>query len=245
MGFLYSLLLKLISPTSVCVVLLLAALAFRKREKFTRGCVALAAGLLLVCGNGWVVRGLVGQLEGRYAPLRSVPQADCILILGGGESPALPPRPTVEVNDAGDRLVYGAHLFRRDRAPVIVCTAGVSTGGVALRPGAEEMADFLEMIGVPRSAIVNETQSSNTRDHGRNLRADFQRRGYQRVLLVTSALHMPRSMGVLRKACPEIEFIPAPTDFRVTKEIWLSQKMEKPSIIPETALLPKGVIFTA
>jgi uncharacterized SAM-binding protein YcdF (DUF218 family) len=36
------------------------------------------------------------------------------------------------------------------------------------------------------------------------------------VLLVTSAMHMPRSIAVFRKQCPAIGFIPAPTDFRAT-----------------------------
>jgi uncharacterized SAM-binding protein YcdF (DUF218 family) len=42
----------------------------------------------------------------------------------------------------------------------------------------------------------------------------FDARRMKRVLLVTSALHMPRSVGVFRRVCPAVEFVPAPTDFR-------------------------------
>jgi uncharacterized SAM-binding protein YcdF (DUF218 family) len=139
-----------------------------------------------------------------------MPQADCILVLGGGIEPRLPPRPTIEVGEAGDRVLYGAHLFRQGKAPLIVCTGGAV---LAPRAQAEDMAELLERIGVPKDAILKETKARNTRQHAVYLRPLFQERGFKRILLVTSAMHMPRSMGVFKRGCPGIEFVPAPTDF--------------------------------
>jgi len=130
-----------------------------------------------------------------------------------------PPRQTVEVSEAGDRVLYAAQLFRDGRAPLVLCTSGVATGGLALRPPSEDMAELLEFFGVPKSAILLETASGNTREHARNLAPVFRERGFKRVLLVTSAMHMPRSMGVFRKYCPEVEFIAALTDYRAAKRI--------------------------
>jgi len=77
------------------------------------------------------------------------------------------------------------------------------------------MAEFLELLSLPEDAILTEGGSSNTHQHAVNLKPMFAERKIKTVLLVTSAMHMPRSMGVFRRECPDVEFIPAPTDFRV------------------------------
>jgi uncharacterized SAM-binding protein YcdF (DUF218 family) len=114
----------------------------------------------------------------------------------------------------------------------VLCTSGVATGGLALRPPSEDMAELIEFFGVPRASILLETASGNTREHARNLAPVFQQRGFKRILLVTSAMHMPRSMGVFRKYCPEVEFIAAPTDFRVTKRLPAPWYRELTGLIP-------------
>jgi uncharacterized SAM-binding protein YcdF (DUF218 family) len=215
MAFLYSILLKLLYPTSLCVLFLLAAALLRKRPIGCRVCFGLALAALLVCGNGWVVDGLTRHLEWKYLPPNPVPDADAIVVLSGGIESRIPPRPTIEVGDAGDRVLYAAYLHRQDKAARIICTGGVATGGIAPRPGAADMADFLQTLGVPKDAIITETKAANTHEHARNLRPIFQQKGFKRILLVTSALHMPRSMGVFQKNCPGIRFIPAPTDYHI------------------------------
>ena len=82
MSFLYSLLLKLLYPTSLCLVLLVAAVVFRKRRTLCRACFGLAVAILLVCGNGWLVGALTKNLEWRYLPPNPVPEADAILEIG-------------------------------------------------------------------------------------------------------------------------------------------------------------------
>src|SRR6266480_5409076 len=226
MSFLHSVLLKLLYPTSLCVVLLLAAAGLRKCKALSRVCFWLAVGTLLVCGNGWLSGGLIRHLEWQYLPSSPVPEADCIVILSGGVMSRTPPRPTIEVGEAGDRVLYGAYLFRQSKAPRIICTGNVATGGFAARPVSEDMAELLEMIGVPKDAIITEEKSGNTREHARNLYPVLQEKGFKCVLLVTSAMHMPRSIGVFKRLCPGIEFIPAPTDFRVIERIpkpWYSE----------------------
>src|ERR1035438_1044327 len=122
MELVYHIFLKLLEPTSLCVILLLAAAAFRKRKVLSRICFWLPVATLLICGNGWVSGTMIRHLEGRYPGQVPVPQADCILVLSGGIQSRIPPRPTIEVDDAGDRVLYAARLFRDGKAPVVVCT---------------------------------------------------------------------------------------------------------------------------
>jgi uncharacterized SAM-binding protein YcdF (DUF218 family) len=218
MAFLYNILLKLFYPTSLAVILLVAAAVFRKRKGLSRVCYGLAVALLLVCGNGLIWRGPVRHLERQYLPSGPLPHADCILILSGGLEWQMPPRPTVEVGEAGDRLLYGAYLYRQRLSPLVICTGGIATGGWAPRAGADEMREFLSLLGLPKEAILTEGASSNTHEHAVNLELLFRDRKIKRVLLVTSAMHMPRSLGVFHKSCPNVEFVPAPTDFRLVDD---------------------------
>ena len=219
MSFLYNFSLKLFYPTSLCLVLLVAAAVFRNRKRVSRICFWLAVAILMVCGNGWLVGGLTKHLEWQYLPPNPVPLADCIVVLSGGVLSRIPPRPTIEVAAAGNRVLYGAHLFRQGKAPLIFCTGNVATGGIATRPAAEDMAELLELMGVPKEVILKETKSENTHEHAINLFPLFKEHGFKRVLLVTSALHMPRSIATFRRLCPGIEFIAAPTDFQATEKI--------------------------
>lgn len=232
MSFLYSIALKCLYPTSLCLVLLLGAVVFRRRQRLGLGLLWTAIAILLVCGNGWLIDGLTRGLEHQYLPADPIPSADCILVLAGGVNGRIPPRTTVEVGEAGDRILYAAHLYRNGKGPVIVVTGGVATGGLAPRPGAVEIAELLEALGVPRERILTETGSGNTREHARELGPLFAEQRYQRILLVTSALHMPRSMGVFRHRYPGIEFIPSPTDFRSI------ERLPRPWYRHLTALIP-------
>jgi uncharacterized SAM-binding protein YcdF (DUF218 family) len=207
------------SKTSMCLVLLLAEAALHKRKVAARICFWLAVAVLLVCGNGRVDAALARHLERRYLPPQPVPAADCILVLGGGTVAKIPSRPTVELNEKGGRVLYAAHLYRQGKAPRILCTGNVGTGGVALRPEAEDMKELLEMMGIPADAILLETRASDTHENAKNSLALLRERNFRRVLLVTSAMHMPRAMGVFKKNCGGIEFIPAPTDFRTAERI--------------------------
>jgi len=126
--------------------------------------------VLLVCGHGWLVGGLARHLEWRYLPPNPVPQADCILVLSGGIMGRIPHRPAVEIAEAGDRVLYGAHLYRQGKAPRIICAGNVATAGLGVRPAAEDMAELLEEFGIPKDSIVTETHSEDTHQHARNYR---------------------------------------------------------------------------
>ena len=99
------------------------------------------------------------------------------------------------------------------------------------------MAEFLEMLGVGAEAIITETKSDNTHEHARNLQPLFQRERIKRVLLVTSAMHMPRSVATFRRLCPEVQFIAAPTDFHCTEPLPMAWYRKLAAVIPTPAHL--------
>ncbi len=77
----------------------------------------------------------------------------------------------MEVDQAGDRLIYAAQLYHQGKAEHLLLSGGridwISSGA----PPAEDMAALLEMLGVPRQALWLESQSRNTYENARNARA--------------------------------------------------------------------------
>ena len=74
------------------------------------------------------------------------------------------------------------------------------------------MSGLLEEWGIPAAAIEVEEASINTRENALFSYRLLSARGIRKIVLVTSAMHMPRAAGAFRKA--GFEVIPAPADFR-------------------------------
>lgn len=191
-----------------CLFLLLAMGLLWKWPRLAALFIGVALVLLLGSSNGWVSNWLVRSLEFQYVPATPLPQADAIVVLGGATRSALSPRPWVEVNEAGDRVLYGAKLYREGKAPRLILSGGQINGE---GPESADMAELIESMGVPKSAILQDPTSLNTRQNAVNVKYLMTTNGIHRILLVTSALHMPRSLAIFRKL--EIEAIPAPTDY--------------------------------
>ena len=216
--FLSKFLPPLVYPLGLTCILILAALLLARRQAWMRAALVLALALLLVGGNSWVSLGLARSLEWRYLPSGELPKADAIVVLGGGTQPKSPPRPMVEVNGAGDRVLYGGLLYKQGKAEHIL----LSGGGIDWLSGeasaAQEMASLLELMGVPKQALWLESKSQNTYENALYSREILEPLGIHRILLVTSAWHMPRSVALYERQ--GFVVIPAPVDFHVTQEGW-------------------------
>jgi uncharacterized SAM-binding protein YcdF (DUF218 family) len=164
-------------------------------------------------GNGWVAATLARSLEKQYIPTGSLPEAEAIVILGGATRSPEPPRSWVEVNEAGDRLLYGAKLYRERKAPIVILSGGRLDWRGLGSSESEDMAKILQTMGVPSDAILQDPTSLNTRENAVNVKRILEEKGIGRILLVTSAMHMPRSVLIFRRL--GIDPIPAPTDFLI------------------------------
>jgi uncharacterized SAM-binding protein YcdF (DUF218 family) len=219
--FLSKLLPTFIYPTGLVFLLLLAAILLRKRARLQLGLLLVAAVTLWLGGNRWVALGLTRALEQTYPPPIDIPAADAIVLLGGATSAPDYPRPMVDLNSAADRLFYAAQLYRDGKAPFILITGGqIDWYSPSASSPAEETAELLVFMGVPRSALVLEPASRNTYENALFSRPLLEERGVVHILLVTSASHMPRSVGLF--AQQGFSVTPAPTDFVVTDALWAS-----------------------
>lgn len=210
-------------PLGLACLLLGLALWIGRRSNWQTRIIAIALALLWLGGNRMVAMRLSRSLEWRYLPDSTLSssdiRADVIVVLGGGTRAHAFPRPTTELNEAGDRLLYAAQLYRQGVASRILLTGGKpALLGSATVSEAESMADILSIIGIPREALWLETASHNTYENAVGTKAILEKEGVKSVILVTSATHMPRAYAVFTKT--DLEVIPAPTDFQVTQEDW-------------------------
>ncbi|NJL35594.1 MAG: YdcF family protein [Leptolyngbyaceae cyanobacterium SM1_4_3] len=198
-----------------CLLLLLALILLWRKPRFAALSIVLALILLLAGGNTWVANQLVQSLEWQHIPSFELPTADAIVVLGGGIKPETPPRPWVDVSEAGDRPLYGAQLYQQGKAPFLILSGGRIDWKDGGPSESADMAKIVEALGVPATAILQDPSSLNTYENAVNVRQILRERNLNRVLLVTSAMHMPRSLRIFQKQ--GIEAIPAPTDFLVTE----------------------------
>lgn len=199
-----------------CVLLILALVLIWRRPRWAAGAIAGALTLLLLGSNTWVSDRLVRSLEWQYQPLDPVPEAEAIVVLGGATRPPVAPRPWVEISEAGDRVLYSAWLYNQGKAPVMIMSGGRIDWKEGGPPESSDMAILAEVMGVPKDAILQDPTSLNTYQNAVNVKQILQNRDIDEILLVTSAMHMPRSLMIFKKL--GINAIPTPTDYQITTQ---------------------------
>jgi uncharacterized SAM-binding protein YcdF (DUF218 family) len=120
---------------------------------------------------------------------------------------------TPVVRGAPDRIIVAAALARRYPTARVV----FSGGSANLVSNDAREADFagaiFESLGVDKSRLIMERASRNTQENAEFCKALVKPKEGERWVLVTSAFHMPRSVGLFRKAGFAVE--PYPVDWRV------------------------------
>jgi uncharacterized SAM-binding protein YcdF (DUF218 family) len=217
--YLSKLLPLLVYPLGFSCILIIIALILDKRPKWRRGLFIGALILLWLASNRWFSYALARSLEWRNMPPATTPHAEVMVLLGGGTESGDPPRPMTEVNGAGDRVLYAAQLYQEGAAPAILVSGGNLEFSQARGTSpAEEMTELLTLTGVPKEVIWQQPKSQNTYEDALYSAEILQEKGIEKIILVTSAMHMPRAKALFEKH--GISVIPAPVDFTITEKNW-------------------------
>ena len=163
--------------------------------------------VLVICSSPLPTR-LYSQHEKTYqaVPVADSPLADAIVLLGGEVGIPLPPR--VESQLGGNRTVH-----RAGRAPLIIISGGNKFRQIGVESESYYTAEILKSWGVPEGAIVLETHSRNTHQNAVQVNKMLKARGIDRILLVTSAFHMPRAIKTFQHV--GLDTIPSPSGYSV------------------------------
>ena len=208
----------LLYPVGLVVILIIVAILARKKPAVQISCLILILLILFVFGNRWMALSLARSLEWRYLPPQETPQAEVIIVLAGGTQSAQFPRPITEINGAGDRIIYAAHLFHEGASEKILLSGGRIDWLARGAEPTDDMAEILTMLDIPLEALLYEPDSRNTYENAVKSYNLLEPMGIKRIILVTSAAHMPRAVALFEHQ--GFEVIPAPTDFTVTEANW-------------------------
>src|SRR4028119_2013021 len=160
-----------------CLLMVVALVMWWRRSRLVPIPISLALILLLGGSSGWVANGLTKSLEWQYMPRGVLPTADAIVVLGGATKSAFPPRPAVDLSESGDRVLYGAQLYREGKAPVVIASGGRINWRGGGPSESADMAKILKTMGVPASAILQDPTSLNTYENAVNVKKIIKEQG--------------------------------------------------------------------
>lgn len=202
----------LVTPSNLIATICLLGLLLTLVRWRKAGARISAAGiaLLLVCGFSPLGNWLLLPLSERFPAWHDDGRApDGIVVLGGAISPDLTAeRGTAELNASAERMTAAAELARRFPNAKIVLSGGNANVFHPLSTEAEVGRVLLENLGVAADRIVREDRSRNTYENAIFTRDVVKPKPGERWLLVTSAYHMPRAIGVFRAANFPVEAYP-------------------------------------
>lgn len=206
----------IIRPSNFLLILLGLGLflLFTKRDRVGRRFVLLAFIGFLAFGLGPLGNMLMQPLEDRFPTPTDIGKIDGIIVLGGAiDTVVTGSRPLTALNSSAERVVTVAELARRFPNARVAHTGGE---GLLLGSGTSEAEGVLPIFlsfGIERERIVLEDKARNTWENVTLTKTMLELKEGQKWLLVTSAYHMPRSVGVF-EAAGWTGIIPYPVDHR-------------------------------
>jgi uncharacterized SAM-binding protein YcdF (DUF218 family) len=208
---------ELILPPFPWLFLLLIVLIFWQR-RWARKLLFATFCLIVALHCGIVGYGLRYPLESRYPPLRDPAQAepyDAIVVLTSSIIPAtgLIPFPSID-EYMFRRLDETWRLYRLRPKPIVVSGGHVNPFTPPMNEN-QIARDYLIRWGVPKNDVLAEDKSRDTFESAVEVEKILRAKGWRRYLLVTSAVHMPRSMLAFAAKAPEP--VPAPGDFSLAE----------------------------
>ncbi|MEN3034293.1 MAG: YdcF family protein [Aquificaceae bacterium] len=151
------------------------------------------------------------------------PKGDAIVVLGGGSYST-----GILKEDSLKRLLTGFNLHKELKLPLIL-SGGASFGSL---PDAEVMLGVLTSLGIDRSYILTETKSKNTLENAIEVSKICKERGFETIILVTSAYHIPRASLVFEKTGIKVQ--PYPTDFKSDRRYNLYSFIPRSGVLEES-----------
>jgi uncharacterized SAM-binding protein YcdF (DUF218 family) len=180
-----------------------------------RKLIVISIALLAICGFSPLGNLVLYPLESRFPPWDATHGApDGIVVLGGAIDPDVSAaHETAAFTHAADRMIAAAALARQYPNARIIFSGGSANLISDDAREADYAAEVFERLGIPRERLTMERRSRNTQENAEFSKAIAAPKSGERWLLLTSAFHMPRSVGLFRKAGFTIE--PCPVDWRV------------------------------
>jgi len=208
MIYLHKILPLIASPLFLIIFLIILGIIFKSKKISLFGTF-----ILVLCSLPIISSKLISYLEKDYIlqDTSAIDKADAIVVLSGMIN-------TIKVNDkfkyefgsAVDRILSGINLIKDNRAPLLILTRGQLPWSKGI-PEGEYLKDFAIKLGVPEESILLTDNVQNTDQEAKSVKKLLNSND-AKVILVTSAFHMPRAKKVFEAS--NIKVIPFAVDFK-------------------------------
>lgn len=140
-------------------------------------------------------------LEDRFPIVRELPpQVDGIIVLGGAVDPIQTQRRGIaSLNDGAEVMTAAVELARLRPAAKLVFSGGAGPSSPDSLKESDVARQFFLDFGIDSARLILERQSRNTYENAVFSKSLVDPRPGEIWILVTSALHMPRSVGIFRR----------------------------------------------
>lgn len=207
--------LGILSPLPVIIILFLIGISNMRDRKFRSGFLLwIISGAIYLFSCEFFADPIILNLEKKY-PLISqenIEKSDIYVLLCGGII-----TDTIDGNipnaNAGSRIMKTVQLYIKNPKKIYI------SGGSPLQNKESESSVYkreLTALGIPADDIIIENRSNNTAENGKYVKEMMKAENIKSAVIITSAVHMPRSMEVFKDK--ELEFYPAPYNFLAHQE---------------------------
>jgi uncharacterized SAM-binding protein YcdF (DUF218 family) len=210
MIYLHKILPSIFSPLMLVIGLIVLGVIFNLRKFSLIGVIILILSSLPIVSNRFIA-----YLEKDYQLIEvaEIENVDAIVVLSGmirviGDEENL----KYEFNDSVDRFFAGLDLFNNNKAPILILTMGKMPWSVGIAEG-EYLKELAIKYGVSEENIILTDEVQNTDQEAKAIKEILTEDA--KIILVTSAFHMPRAEKVFKAA--NINLIPYPVDFQNSK----------------------------
>ena len=198
--------------------------------------------ILIFCSLPIISSKLTAYLEKDYTlqDASAINNADAIVVLSGMIK-------TIKVNDklkyefggAVDRILSGIDLFKKNKASLLILTKGQLPWSLGM-PEGEYLKEFAIKFGVPEKSILLTDNVQNTDQEAKSVKKLLNSND-AKVILVTSAFHMPRAKKVFEAS--NIKVIPFAVDFISShQKLTFMSFMPSPYALSDTSLFLREMI---
>jgi uncharacterized SAM-binding protein YcdF (DUF218 family) len=223
---------KLLAPAKVVLILLFlgAILLWTRKQALGRWLVSIAV-LMLMVGTLLPVSGfLMGPLEERFSPPSELPKSIVgIIVLGGPEKAGVTAtRGQPSLSEGGERLITFIGLARQYPEARLIFAGGSGSLSSQEYKSNDTARLLFELLGLNPERVLFDANARNTYENAVNSFELIGRKPEGDWVLITSAYHMPRSVGIFRKIGWPV--IPYPVDYQTTgqwKFDWKIASLEK------------------
>ncbi|MDA7825386.1 YdcF family protein [Candidatus Pelagibacter sp.] len=232
MIYLHKILPLIVSPLFLIIFLIISGTIIKSKKITLFGVV-----ILIFCSLPIISNKLIHYLQKDYTlqDASTINNADAIVVLSGMlKTIKVDDKLKYEFADGVDRILSGIDLFRNNKASLLILTKGQVPWSLGI-PEGEYLKEFAIKFGVPKKSILLTENVQNTDQEAKSVKKLLNSNNVK-VILVTSAFHMPRAKKVFEAS--NIKVVPFAVDF-----INSHQKLTFMSFIPSADALKGTSLF--